>query len=207
MRTLGVSVFVVALLAGLPAGSARADLFLSLQPSSSTIDVGEIVMVDVLLGQDGAGPQLDASNPLLTAGIRLSFGDPAGVLGTDLGTIAYLLDWVADAAFEDPSTITIGLTSLMGFDDLTTPLLLARLTFTGLAAGTTTLQVKDLDDQSADFITLMGDVLDPTNVGTARITVRAAGGTVPEPSSLAMGLLAAGTAAAIAARGRRVALA
>ncbi|WP_165247814.1 PEP-CTERM sorting domain-containing protein [Paludisphaera soli] len=207
MRLIGASALALGFLACFPVGAARADLFLTLEPSSAVVDVGDVIVVDVLLSQDGTGPQVDALNPLFSAGVRVSFGDPAGILGVDLGSIAYLLDWVADADFDGPSAITIGLTSLTGFDDLSTPLLLARLTFTGLAAGTTVVSVADLDPQSPDFATLNGDVLDPANVATARITVRPADVAVPEPSSLAMGLLAVAAASAVARRGRPVVVA
>lgn len=196
MRRNAAILFAFTLAALLVAPAARADLFLTLSPTSSTVAVGDDVWVDVVLSQDGAGVQVDANNPLLTAGFLVAFiGSPAAVFQAAFAGP----DWISDIAYDlTTSTLTVGLTSIVGVDDLSTPLVLAQLWLKGTAPGTTTLVVSDLDAASLDFTTLGGDVLDPAGAGTALVNVTA----VPEPSSLAMAALGLGATALAASRRR-----
>ncbi len=176
---------------------ASADLILSFDQSNYDITLpGQpTVMVNVFVSQTAGGAQVGVGNELVSAAIELSF------LTGGAATIVSTSDVTPNPAWDVSSVMTstngantlmdVGLNSLLGFSDLSSPLLLATFTFTGQFAGVLPIQVAQLDPNSPDFITVNGDVLDPTNTPTASVNVGT--GTVPEPASLA--LLALGSLA------------
>ena len=74
---------------------------------------------------------------------------------------------------------SLATTSLSGIADLSSPLLLGTFHFTGLSFGTTAISVANLTP-GPSFVTIQGDVLDPTNTATALVQV------VPEPSGFTL---------------------
>jgi hypothetical protein len=78
----------------------------------------------------------------------------------------------------------LGLTSLLGISDLSQPLLLGTFVFTGQSPGTTSTSVATLQP-GPSFITVNGDVLDPTNTPSAQIIVQSQTA-VPGPSTLVL---------------------
>jgi hypothetical protein len=171
------------------ASTASAGLILETNQSTYTIPgVGLTTSVEILVSQDSTGPQVGVGNELLSAGIELSYpsSDRAAVLS--LLDVSFGPSW--DAGFpvlgiSGPNDVVdIVLTSLAGIADLSTPLLLSTVTFTGLSAGSMPISVAQLDNTTPDFITLNGDVLDPTNTATATIEVQ--NGAVPEPGTLTL---------------------
>jgi len=184
LMVLGLAMIVL----GCPTRVSAA-LVLSFDRSSYGIgQVGETVPVQVFLSQTPDGPQVGVGNELLTAGVLVSFSNPAGI--AEVTAPANIVGGPAFDSFSagvDPAMHTASLAelSLLGIGDLSSPLLLGTFTFTGLNYGTTTISVADLD-VSADFITAMGDVLDPTNTPTAQVVV------IPEACSfIVWSLLAA----------------
>ena len=175
----------VALLAA--AGPARADYVLSFGQPAYTAEAGGTVDVQVFLSQTAAGPQVGPGNELLSAGISVRYDNPSGVAAVTLVTGGPAFD--ASSSEVTATNATLGLLSVAGIDTL--PVLLGTFQFTGLAAGLTTISVGDLDPGSVDFITVNGDIPDPTGVATAQLTVTG----VPEPGSFALvGLVAGGAA-------------
>ncbi len=188
-RRCVISLFGFALVSLCCVQPASAGLILAFDQSTYTIPgVGLTTSVNILVSQDSTGPQVDANNALLSAGVELSYatGDRAAVL-TSLD-VAFGPSW--DGGFTLINTsgsndlVDIVLTSFAGIGDLSSPLLLGTVTFTGLSAGSMGISVSQLDPNSADFITVNSDVLDPTNTATATIQVER--GTVPEPGSLTL---------------------
>ena len=169
---------------------ASAGLILDFDQSTYAIPgVGLTTSVNILVSQDDRGPQVGVGNELLSAGIELSYptGDRAAVLASldvafgpswDGGGLAVLGTSGAN------DVVDIVLTSLVGIADLSSPLLLSTVTFTGLSVGSMPISVTQLDPTTADFITVNGDILDPTNTATATIQVGA--GSVPEPGTLTL---------------------
>ncbi|APW61816.1 hypothetical protein [Paludisphaera borealis] len=190
--------FLIVTLPLVLAQSASAALILSLDKSYYTIDgVGNTTAVQVFLSQTPDGPQVGAGNELLSAGIELTFAT------TGAATVGVATD-VTPAPVWDASSVNIstngsntlvdlGLVSLLGISDLSSPLLLGTFVFTGQSLGGTDVSVATLEPGSS-FITAQGDVLDPTSAADAVVTVVSA--TIPEPSALVMaslgGLISAG---------------
>jgi hypothetical protein len=168
---------------------ASAGLVLHFDQSTYTIPgVGLTTSVNILVSQDSTGAQVGVGNELLSAGIELSYptGDRAAVLASL--DVEFGPSWDGGASLFGTNgsndVVDIVLTSFAGIADLSTPLLLSTVTFTGLSVGSMPISVTQLDPNSPDFITVKGDILDPTN--SAKATVQVSGGTVPEPGTLTL---------------------
>lgn len=172
------------------AKTAQAGMVLSFEQTDYVANVGDEVTMRVFLTQVAGGPQVDAGNPLLSAGIRATY-DPS---------IAFADIFEYNAGFDSVNQSWVsgdwGLTmlSLSGFGDFSQPLLLGQYKFIAIAQGVSAIALSDFDSQTPDFVTLNGDVVDPTNTFTARLTV------VPEPASFVM--MAFGSVMALAYRKR-----
>lgn len=197
------AVLLAASIALLAARPADAGLILSFDQSAYTIDgVGDAVDVQVFLSQDADGPQVGPGNALLTAAIRLSFVTTGAAIIQSDADVAPGSVW--DAGSADFSTegadtlVDLGLTSIMGVSDLSSPLLLGTFTFTARAAGVAPISVITLGP-GASFITENLDILDPVNTAEARIEVSA----IPEPTALFSASAAVVVLGALAARRRK----
>jgi hypothetical protein len=189
------------------AQSASADLVLSLDKSTYTIDgVGETTAVQVFVSETSDGPQVGPGNELLTAGVELTFAtagtatvvadaDVAPGPAWDSGSVLISIDG-------SNTLVDLGLTSLLGISDLSTPLLLGTFVFTGQSPGDADVSVAALEP-GPSFITAGGDVLDPTNTARAVITVSATPPVVPEPGSLILASLGVLVSAGVLAAHRR----
>jgi hypothetical protein len=172
------------------AKTAQAGMVLSFEQTDYVANVGDEITMRVFLTQVAGGPQVDAGNPLLSAGIRATY-DPsiafADIFEYNPGFDTVNQSWVAG---------NWGLTmeSLSGFGDFAQPLLLGQYKFIAIAQGVSSVVLSDFDSQAPNFVTLNGDVVDPTNTFTARLTV------VPEPASFVM--MAFGSVMALAYRKR-----
>jgi hypothetical protein len=188
MKTRCRNGFVIASLLFLlgPSGPASADLALSLDQSSYTLNgIGGTTAVAVFVSQTPSGPQVGVGNELLSAGIELSFatGSAAAVLSTADVTGGPAWDSAAAAVgTSGPDTLVdLTLLSLSGIFDLSSPLLLGTFVFHGQSLGTTSIRVESLGP-GPSFITAQGDLLDLIDATGGRITVLES--SVPEPSSL-----------------------
>jgi hypothetical protein len=141
----------------------------------------------VFVAQTPGGPQVGVGNELLTAGVELSYLTGGAAAVTSPASVTANPAW--DSSFVNLSTsgpntlVDLGLNSLAGFADLSSPLLLGTFVFTGQSAGITGISVASLGPGSS-FITAGGDTLDPTNTPSANVTVNAS--PVPEPSQLVL---------------------
>jgi hypothetical protein len=168
---------------------ARGALVLSFnQPTFSTVPNGT-VNVQVLLSQVGGGAQVTPSNPLLTAGITLTYNPSLVAVQTITGGPG----WGVDTATPGTGTAVLALSSFAGQTIPGGGLVLGTFTLRGLAFGLSPLVVASLSP-GPSFVTLNGDFLDPTLPATASLAV------VPEPSSA---LLVGVGAAGLLALGRR----
>ena len=175
------------LASGWPA-NASAELVLSFDQASYTISgIGSTVQVPVYLSQTPGGPQVGVGNELLTAGLTVSFDNPLSI-----ASVLAVLDITPSPAFDSASAgvtttrATLAETSLAGISNLSSPLLLGTFMFTGESLGTTSISAATLTP-GPSFVTAGANFLDPANIPTAVINV------VPEPSSIVLALLAAGT--------------
>ena len=172
------------------APAAKADLVLGFSAPTYTIaNVGQTATVSIVLSQTAVGPQVAVGNALLSAAVLVSFTPTNGVANlTTLNAPAW--DALSTSAPSNPFSIAV--LSLTGFTDLSSPLVLANLTFQGVAPGAVTITVQQLDPNSVDFATELLTVADPTNTATATLIVG-----IPEPAPLGLGFLMLGAAAAI----------
>lgn len=197
--------FAALIVASAWSAPASANLVLSFESSSYATTVGNTVAVRVFVTQVAGGPQVGAGNELVTASIELSFATGKAAVVASPGAVAYGSAW--DQGFTSTRTsgaftlYDVSLASINGIANLSSPLLLATFTFTGLTAGAQVVQVSQQDPNSADFGTFGGDIVDPTNTATANISVGPLA-TVPEPGSLFLASLAAAVIAPAARRGR-----
>jgi hypothetical protein len=165
--------------------AASADLFLEFDQANYTISgINGAAAVQVLVTQNSNGPQV--GNELLSGAVSLSFPTTgAAVVLSDLDfTTGPAWDaGLATIATSGGNTVfNVTVLSIFGIPDLSSPLLLGTVTFTGRFLGATTTNVSQFDPTTPDFITAMGGVIDPTNAASARIDVVA----VPEPASLTL---------------------
>jgi hypothetical protein len=162
---------------------ATADLSLTFdQPSYSISAAGQSTVVSVFLVQSPGGTQIGAGNALLSAAIDFTFNSPSGI-----AAVNSLADINGDPLFDSisknlqpagtPTTATLGELSVAGLTDLSVPLLLGTFQLTGLANGTTTIQVASKTPGSS-FVTTLGNMVNPVNVPSATVFVG-----VPEPSA------------------------
>lgn len=182
-------------LVGSGPSAARAGLALSFDSPTYTTPEGLATTVSVYLSQVDGGPQVGVGNELLSAGIALSYTTAGAPAVTTLGGSnpgpAWDLGLVSQATVGPLTVFNVTLLSLAGIADLSSPLLLATFTFTGVSPGSMSLAVADFDPGTVDFITAGGDILDPTDAAGARLTVTPAAVAAPEPSSLVLMALAA----------------
>jgi hypothetical protein len=176
--------------------TAHGALVLSFSQTGYLIgDVGGSVDVPVYATQTVGGPQVATGNELLTAGVTVAYNNPSGVAAVLASSdVSAGSDWDSSSANALSATASLATTSLSGIADLSSPLLLGTFHFTGLSLGTTTISVANLTP-GPSFVTIQGNVLDPTNTATAVVQV------VPEPSGVAL-LTAFALSLAFAARRR-----
>lgn len=198
MKQLPFAFLALALiLASVP--SASASLVLTLDKSAYNIDgVGGTTAVQVFISQTPDGPQVGVGNELIAASIELSFvtaGTAAIVADSDVTPgSAWDSSSVLISTSGSNTLVDLGLTSLLGISDLSSPLLLGAFLFTGQSLGDADISVASLQP-GPSFITAGGDVLDPSDAVRAIITVSAAP-VVPEPAAIVLaslgGLIALG---------------
>jgi hypothetical protein len=182
---LGASLVISALLSLVCSSQASADLSLSFNQSTySMLAPGQTSLVSVYLTQTPGGVQIGAGNTLRSAAVNLLFNSPGGIASV-LATTDITGNPVFDSTSASVSAISasLGETSVAGISDLSSPLLLGTFKLTGLAAGTTMIQVSSLSP-GPSFGTSQGNFVDPQNVPTATMTV------VPEPPGVILGTLA-----------------
>lgn len=187
VQRLGALLVISALLSLVCSSPAKADLSLSFDQSAySILAPGQTSLVSVYLTQTPGGVQIGPGNTLRTAAINLLFNSPGGIASV-LATTDITGNPVFDSTSASVSAISasLGETSVAGLSDLSSPLLLGTFKLTGLAAGTTTIQVSSLSP-GPSFGTSQGNFVDPQSAPTATMTV------VPEPPAavLAMSALA-----------------
>jgi len=164
---------------------ANAALSLSFDQATYSISApGQTSLVSVYLTQSAGGAQVGPGNTLISAALNLVFNSPGGI-----AAVSAVTDITPSALFDSSSrgvsatNATLGETSVAGISDLSVPLLLGTFKMTGLAAGSTTIQVASLGPGSS-FVTSQGNIVDPTNAPTALVSV------VPEPPSAAIAISA-----------------
>ena len=197
--------FAALIVAAAWSAPASASLVLSFDQTSYATTVGNTVAVQVFVTQVAGGPQVATGNELVIASIELSFATGKAAVVASPAAVAYGSAW--DQGFTSTSTsgaftrYDVSLASVNGVANLSSPLLLATFTFTGLTVGAQVVQVAQQDPTTPDFITAQGNVVDPTNTASANITVSPSA-TVPEPGSLLLASLAALVVAPAALRAR-----
>jgi hypothetical protein len=197
--SIALVAFATALLAAMPTLAAT----ISVVPSSATANVGDTLVFDIVV--DPMGDIVSAFD------FTMSFDDTVISLtnvsfgsGLDLGTAGMSFqDFITGSGF-------VNLAELSLWDDASLlaaqgggPVTIASLTFSAIAAGTTTLDfvlgtvpgVSGIDVKGA-----LAAQLDPTGTG-APITVR--GGTPPIPEPAAIGVFGVGALLVACALGRR----
>jgi len=185
VQRLGALLVISALLSLVCSSPAKADLSLSFDQSAySILAPGQTSLVSVYLTQTPGGVQIGPGNTLRTAAVNLLFNSPGGIASVLAPT-----DITGNPVFDSTSasvsaiSASLGETSVAGISDLSSPLLLGTFKLTGLAAGTTTIQVSSLSP-GPSFGTSQGNFVDPQNAPTAAMTV------VPEPPAIILGTLA-----------------
>lgn len=170
--------------------------------------VGQTVDIQVYLRQTD-GETILTDEGLLTAGIRVSFANPAVAAVLTAGEIQEnpLFDDEV-LLMKDVTATTADLTEAVDysspyvFPTLSDPdrIWLGRFTFTGLALGSTTISVGDWEEGDGfdDILTGNLTILDGLiTLGSATLTV------TPEPSSVALSLLMIGAASVVTTYRRR----
>lgn len=193
---------LLAALACAAACSAHAAT-VSLSPSAGGIAVGGAFVVDVVVdglapGQSVAGFDIDlVFDPALLAGGSVAFGAALGEDG---------VDQFSSAVF-DAGRVDLAAVSLLSGPELLAlqggPFSIATVTLLGLAPGTTAILFDLVTPPGLLFSDAAGVMLPVAVGGEASVTV-GPGGTVAEPASAALAVLAlAGLAAAGQRRRRR----
>jgi hypothetical protein len=182
-----IRVVIASILLGLAwSRPAAAGLVLSFDQSSYTIPgVGSTRAVEVFVSQTAGGQQVGPGNELLTAAVELSFPTSGAAIVASTADVTAGPAWDSSSVLMSTSGLNtlfdLGLTSVFGISDLSSPLLLGTFVFTGQSIGTTTAGVATLGP-GPSFITVNGDELDPTDTPQARITVSG----VTEPVALTL---------------------
>ena len=174
--TIRRNLMCLAALAALTSVSvASADVMVWFDSASPTVNVGETVAVDIMASFE---------TPVVGWGIDMAIGEPtyADWVGTAIG-----LDWNASDTLDHD-----GLAGLRFDTGLTGDVLLATVTFEGLAAGQTLLTLSGGDDEDEGFLLEAGGLATNVQFSPATLTV------IPEPGGLA--LLAFGTVATLLRR-------
>jgi hypothetical protein len=180
MKLHNLALYIAGAFAVLCFQTARADLNLVFDQAVYPTTVSGTVVVKVLAVQTPGGPQVGPGNELMTSGIDLAFSNPAGI-----AAVLALSDFAGGPAFDSFSPLLsstnakLGETSVAGISNLTNPLLLGTFTFTGLAFGSTTIQVS-AEGPGPSFVTAGSNVLDPAIPAVATINV------VPEPATISL---------------------
>jgi hypothetical protein len=173
---------------------ATAGLVLEFNESTYTIvGVGSTTSVQVLVTQNDVGPQVMPGNELVSGAVSLSYPTVgvAAVLSTANVTAgpAWSNSAVVKTTSGGNTVFNLGVTSLAGISSIpASGLLIGTFVFTSTAVGSQAISVSTTQP-GPSFITLQGDVLDPTNVPTATIDVVTSA--IPEPSAFVL-LCAAG---------------
>ena len=192
----------------LPSSTSRGDLLFEFGVGGvikSNIEIpgpGLTVPIQVYLSQTGTTTILEDEG-LALAGIRVTFDDPTIArvrTSSDIQENSAFFVISKDVKLEPPAEPLWAELNMMS-DDIFVPvrpegtnpnrILLGTFTFTGLALGTTTIRVSDLDPNQDDIITGVGTVLDLISPASATLTV------TPEPGSVALSLVALGGAAVV----------
>ena len=201
---LGLLIGSLSLLAARP---AAADLVLSLDRTTyDVVGVGATTTVQVLLSQTAGGVQVGPGHELGSAGIVLSFATAGAATVASTSDVTPGSAWDIggpDFSTSGPNTlINLGLLSILGASDLSSPVLLGTFTFTAQSTGSTTITVSSLTPGSS-FSTVNGDILNSPASVSGTITVSSGTPAVPEPSSLALAATAGLFAAFASIRRRR----
>jgi hypothetical protein len=170
---------------------AAADLILSLDQSSYTINgIGNTTAVEVFVSQNSTGNQVGVGNELLTAAIELTFPTAGAATVVSPADVTFNPAWDSGGPpiFTPSGTNTLvdlGVVSLLGFSNLSPPLLIGTFIFTGQFVGTTSISVASLEP-GPSFITANPNdpVSDPTNTPGAEINV--VSNAIPEPGTAAL---------------------
>jgi hypothetical protein len=161
-------------------GSVEAGYSLSFNSSSYSVGSGRTVQVQVLLSQTPDVTQISPTNPLIGAGIQLSFNNPASAAVLSTSNIAgntAAFDSIVPGLSSTQATLAENAFLSPGVSTL--PGLIGTFTFTGLGFGTNVLVVAPIGPGSS-FVA-QGGVLSPQPTSaTAILSV------VPEPSSLVL---------------------
>ena len=165
VRTNLICLTTIALLT---AALASADVMVWLDPTNPTVNVGETVMVDIMA---------DFEEPVMAWGLDLMIAEP---MVAGLTQIAIGSEWdVTDTLDGD------GLAGLRFPTGVGGQVLLATLTFEGLAIGETALDLSSGPEEDEGFLLESGYMATNVNFIGATLTV------VPEPATLllAMGII------------------
>lgn len=163
VRTILICVTTIALLAGV---SASADVVVWLDPPSPTVSVGETVTVDIMA---------EFVDPVMAWGLDLTIAEPTVA---SLTQIAIGSEWDATDTLDED-----GLAGMRFPTGVGGQVLLATLTFEGLAIGETALNLSSGPEEDEGFLLEAGYVAATGDFTGATLTV------VPEPATL---LLAVG---------------
>ena len=156
-----LGILALSLAAWTPAASAT--MLVWLDPAAPTVAVGDTVTVDIKGTFDES---------VVTWGLDLTVGDPtyAAWINTAIG-----VDWdVTDTLDHD------GLSGMRFATGVAGDVLLATLTFEGLAEGVTTLTLSSGPEEDEGILLEMGGLATNVQFAPATLTV------VPEPGSLAL---------------------
>ncbi len=167
---------------------AEADLVLSFDQLDYTIPgVGDTTALEVLVSQTSHGTQVGPGNELISAGITVSFATSGAATVVSPADIIPGPAWDTagvSVSTSGPNTLinlVLGQFLSPGFD-LSSPVLLGTFVFTGQSIGMTMVDATTISPGSS-FLTVMGDIVDPTNTASATISVA---GAIPEPNAVVL---------------------
>lgn len=142
---------------------ASADVIVWFDPASATVEVGATVDVDIMA---------DFEEPVVGWGIDLAIGEPsyADWIGTTIGT-----EWDATTTLDGD-----GLAGLRFPDGISGEVLLATVTFEGVAEGVTSLSLSSGPEEDEGFLLDTGVVAENVQFSPGSLTV------VPEPGTIAL---------------------
>lgn len=196
---------LVAVLAALVTAAPARAVTISFNPSSTTVDVGDLVNIDVVISG------LDGSEDIASAYDLDVTYDSSIVNATDVAFGPFLGDEGNFEVLNDfdltPGRIDFAAESMLTDQQLAAlqpdSFLLATLSFIALTPGTTALNFDPDEPPGILIVSFGGFPIDPDTIiaGTGEITVRGPVQT-PEPSTLWLGLV--GLLAARELRRRRI---
>jgi hypothetical protein len=159
----------------------EANVILSFNNPSYSVGVGKTVQVQVMVSQNATGNQISTTNPLISAGIVVSFNTPSGVAAVTTITPASTTVFDSSSSSISLAQGTANLQEsvfLTGTGIGTLPGLLGTFTFTGLSDGATQISVGPITPGSS-FGTSNGQSFTAAQVTSATATFTV----VPEPRS------------------------